>query len=484
MSDTELKIKVSADGATIRELEMRIKELRAEFKASRIGSDEFNIAAKELKKTLEQKTVAVRVAETENAKLMRSYFTLGENLRKNTNPAFVSFNQVIQDAPFGIRGVGNNIQFLTQQFTQLRASGMSTGDILKGIVQNALTPMGGLMLAVSSGTSLLTVAMDQFGKATKEAGTQTIELNKHLEDLSKDELVRTYKQLQAQLKWFEMQATIEEIKLGFTDKPIIDPQSGAIIGFEAQANKVKTLTDKFKTHRDELKKTLTEIEEIIYGKERKEEKNDKAPLKSLSTGMLDVGFDSGPMSTKAEYDKVFGAIEDKRRQLEEDGIKYQQQQAEELAQIREDAERRSLKKTEDNLRSAMNLYNSVFFSPLKAGFEAIASGSGNMADAFIQSLKKMIAQLIEFALFSSILSFASPGAGGFMSIFGNMAGLTSLATPVTTGGTSNRSTLSRISSRSMNRGGGLKVQVVGKLGNDAIYLSGNRYLSMNNAAKY
>jgi len=167
--EKELKIKVTTDGSvTIAQLEANIKKLREGFKNAAIGSNEYAEAGKKLKTVLEQKSKAMEVAQTENAKLMKSYFSLGQEIRSKTNPAFISFNQVIQDAPFGIRGIGNNVQFLTQQFTQLRSSGMSTKDILKGMMQNVLTPMGGLMFAVSAGTSLLTVVMDQLGQSTEK----------------------------------------------------------------------------------------------------------------------------------------------------------------------------------------------------------------------------------------------------------------------------------------------------------------------------
>lgn len=112
-----------------------------------------------------------------------NFNNLSKTITNKTNPSFISFNQIIQDAPFGIRGVGNNIQFLTQQFTQLRAHGMSTTDILKGMLKNALTPMGGLMLGVSLGTTLLTLAFDSFAKSTEKVKDETKELTDSIAEL-------------------------------------------------------------------------------------------------------------------------------------------------------------------------------------------------------------------------------------------------------------------------------------------------------------
>jgi len=190
MADNDLQISAEIyGGKSINDLEAELRKLRAEFKANKIGSDEFNSSALKLKNTLELKSKATAVAATENAKLMKSYFETGEALRR-TNPAFVSFNQVIQDAPYGVRGVANNVQFLTQQFTQLRSAGLTTGQILKGMMQNMLTPMGALMFAVSAGTSLLTIAMDKLGQETKETKDEFEGLRGIVDDINRMQFER------------------------------------------------------------------------------------------------------------------------------------------------------------------------------------------------------------------------------------------------------------------------------------------------------
>ena len=72
----------------------------------------------------------------------------------NATPVVTEFSRVIQDAPFGIRGVANNLQQLTGNFTNLQKSTGSTTAALKASVA-ALTGPAGVLLAVSAVTSLL-----------------------------------------------------------------------------------------------------------------------------------------------------------------------------------------------------------------------------------------------------------------------------------------------------------------------------------------
>src|SRR5690606_30494513 len=50
---------------------------------------------------------------------------------RSANNVGIEFSRIIQDAPYGIIGVGNNITQLTQSFASLRAQSTSTGAALK-----------------------------------------------------------------------------------------------------------------------------------------------------------------------------------------------------------------------------------------------------------------------------------------------------------------------------------------------------------------
>jgi len=71
-----------------------------------------------------------------------------------------NFNRVVQDAPFGIRGIANNIDPLVESFIRLRQQTGSTRGALGGLV-TALTGPAGILFAVSSVTSFLVAFGDQ-----------------------------------------------------------------------------------------------------------------------------------------------------------------------------------------------------------------------------------------------------------------------------------------------------------------------------------
>lgn len=86
----------------------------------------------------------------------------------NATSAITSFSQVVQDAPYGIRGVANNIQQLTAQFGHLQKSAGGTRLALKAML-SSLTGPAGILLAVSTITSLMVTFSGSMGTAANEA---------------------------------------------------------------------------------------------------------------------------------------------------------------------------------------------------------------------------------------------------------------------------------------------------------------------------
>lgn len=82
----------------------------------------------------------------------------------NAVPAVNEFSRVIQDAPFGIQGVANNITQLTQQFGYLSKQTGGTRAALKAMLGTLAGPAG-ILLAVSAVTSLLVSFGDQLFKS-------------------------------------------------------------------------------------------------------------------------------------------------------------------------------------------------------------------------------------------------------------------------------------------------------------------------------
>ena len=83
--------------------------------------------------------------------------------------ALSNFSRVVQDAPFGIIGIANNIDPLLESFQRLKVETGSTKGAFQALA-SSLAGAGGLALAVSAATSILSVlAMNGFFRSGDEA---------------------------------------------------------------------------------------------------------------------------------------------------------------------------------------------------------------------------------------------------------------------------------------------------------------------------
>ena len=116
-----------------------------------------------------------------------------EQLSKTTsryNAIGIDFARVIQDAPFGIIGVGNNIQQLAQSFSSLGNSTDSFGTRLKLAFGQIFSSGNLLFLAVSAITTALTIlSQNGFFKSEKAAKSLSEELENYRKTL--DAVTRT-----------------------------------------------------------------------------------------------------------------------------------------------------------------------------------------------------------------------------------------------------------------------------------------------------
>ena len=137
-----------------------------------------NVAS--LKAGLKQAENSVKGFEAEANKVTNATNNLGKSVQANAVPALTSFSQVIQDAPYGIRGVANNITQLTSQFGYLSKSTGGAGNALKAMISSLAGPAG-ILFAVSAVTSLLVT----YGDEIANIGNETGKLVKKNEDLVK-----------------------------------------------------------------------------------------------------------------------------------------------------------------------------------------------------------------------------------------------------------------------------------------------------------
>ncbi len=128
---------------------------------------------------------AAEEAASSTEKVGNSSKKLTDNVA-NTTPTLLEFNRVIQDAPFGIQGVANNITQLTQNFGQLSKDAGGARAALSALLGGLAGPAG-ILFAVSAITSLLVQFGDELFKSADAA-----------EDLA-DELERVNESFDAEL---------------------------------------------------------------------------------------------------------------------------------------------------------------------------------------------------------------------------------------------------------------------------------------------
>ena len=133
-----------------------------------------------LKSGLKQAESGIKGFSTETDKMVSKTNKMAVAVKSNAVPTLTSFSQVIQDAPYGIRGVANNITQLTSQFGYLAKSSGGAGAALKAML-TSLTGPAGILLAVSLVTSLLVSYGDEIGRI----GDKTAQLIKKNEELAK-----------------------------------------------------------------------------------------------------------------------------------------------------------------------------------------------------------------------------------------------------------------------------------------------------------
>ena len=139
MAQTELEVRLSAD----------LRRLKRELKKAKGELVDFGDAAKK-----------------SNNDLGKSFDTVNKKTA-NATPTLQEFSRVIQDAPFGIQGVANNIQQLTSNFTNLQKSAGGTIPALRLLAGSFAGPAG-ILFAVSAVTSLLVTYADKLKFAASE----------------------------------------------------------------------------------------------------------------------------------------------------------------------------------------------------------------------------------------------------------------------------------------------------------------------------
>lgn len=161
----DLQNKLSRAIRSLDQLKLEQKSLTATFKAGAISADKYYDSFAKNAIKIDKASNNIRGFKSQISGANVPMNALGKSTA-NALPAVQEFSRVIQDAPFGIMGVGNNIQQLTSNFGNLSKSAGGAGNALKLMV-GSLTGPAGILLAVSAVTTILTVYGDEIGNIIK-----------------------------------------------------------------------------------------------------------------------------------------------------------------------------------------------------------------------------------------------------------------------------------------------------------------------------
>jgi predicted nucleic acid-binding Zn-ribbon protein len=192
-----LRKKFDQSNGAIENLRNRVSQLKTNLeKATDIQSiAKYNIRLQEAQKELERlQNVGLRAGNAISQSVNRTVPAINNLTRATSgyNSIGIEFSRIIQDAPFGIIGIGNNIQQLAGNFQQLRNTSTSTGAALKTAFASIISPTNLLVLGISTLTSVLTVlSMKGFFKTKESVEDAEKALNdyrKSLDDVRKASL--------------------------------------------------------------------------------------------------------------------------------------------------------------------------------------------------------------------------------------------------------------------------------------------------------
>jgi hypothetical protein len=171
-----------------------INNLNAEAKklknAIALATDEKTVARlnAELKRTQQELIRINSLGKSIAAPAVKSF----DNLKRSAGAASgaaISFGRIIQDAPFGIIGVANNIQNFSEQFSALGGKATSAGGKLKLFFSALITPANLAILAVSALTAAYqaySLGLFDADEETKDLRTESEKLNDSLDLITKN----------------------------------------------------------------------------------------------------------------------------------------------------------------------------------------------------------------------------------------------------------------------------------------------------------
>lgn len=260
--------------------------------------EQLTAKAKQLKVSLAQATNEQQIAsfnaelEQTNIELTRLN-ALGKSFANTSTQSFdkfrvsagaasgsaIAFNRIIQDAPFGIIGVGNNIQQFAEQLSALKTTTGSTGAAVKTFFTSLITPANLAILAISAVTSALTfyaLNAEKTKTPLDELTEAQEEFNKSLKDtnaiLGQDLLNKLLKDV-GLLKTENLGGRLVDVPAFKNAGQVVDALGGKINSLRKGelellerflTEQISTATREFANSNDELRKSLATDDINLY----------------------------------------------------------------------------------------------------------------------------------------------------------------------------------------------------------------------------
>ena len=155
----ELSVQIGAD---IQELLKKLNLSEKEFKKLALQAAK---SGKTIEQVLKESGKGGKVLQKSLVDSSKGIDKFGKSTA-NAVPATQEFSRIIQDAPFGIQGVANNITQLTDQFGNLSRKTGGAGAALKAML-GTLSGPAGILLVVSAVTSLMVSYGDEIANVIK-----------------------------------------------------------------------------------------------------------------------------------------------------------------------------------------------------------------------------------------------------------------------------------------------------------------------------
>lgn len=531
MAETELKLKISSNVEDVKKVQARLDQLTQALKIielrvreGKVTSEQYSKAlsgitaeANKLTVTLKQSYQTQQAFFLSQQHVVNGFGSMSKSLHDITQAsnrsqqAFVALAYIIQDLPYGIRGVANNITQLSQvlgtpiwlnvaisAFTSLAVVLSNTRDETKKLSED-LTSFANDISKIYEGLEGLPYQTVLAMKRARLAAAQERFAEEAKKTKREEKYIVGYRDVPSAERGVMRKEPIY-------DKRYVQEMTREYLDAMRQVAEIEVEITNFITQRQKAS-TISPIsvEKII----KLSSIDDLQKLKESNPLAL-VGMPDG--SVKYAYQITMAEFALSKPVA---GVKVSEQVIPPEETIKNFPE--------EQLREATNAYNSLFFDPVRAGFRALSDeirqglfGSlddlknkfGNVGAAIIQSLNNVIAKLMETALVSALLSAIFPGSVRFASIFQSILMPGGLVTskkadggwihePVFGVGRSGKTYLLGesgseyvMNNRMANNiiGGGsamqnIKVEVVGKIRSGDIYLSYKHAESLSNLVK-